>query len=135
MWCLIVGASTALLMCCLFRGYLSHQKQQWEIMRLHKLLHAQKGERHASVIMSAKRHYEEDAALEQENKRRKNTAHAAWKPEPLNQLLKNSVGVQGVLMDDVIDEMQTEGDDEQDNDGMRDEEGCAKDNSTIDYLA
>ena len=102
----IAAVTVALIMFCAFRCFHGQKRQQWEIQRLQRLLRAQKGDLHAEVIMSAKRHHEED-------ERRKSMNHQQraikWAPESFNKMIQNSVGVQDALMEDVIDDMQTEG--------------------------
>ena len=131
-WSCIVGAIavviTALAMICGFRHYLSSLKKQWEIQRLRKLLSVNKDYRKADVIIAAHREVAESIVegLEQrapvEEERYDSEGPGGYQPAPVshppqaqgdrfNNLMLNSAAVQGVMMNDVVEAMHTEGDD------------------------
>ena len=118
----IVGAitllATALVLFCGFSSYYSHQKKQWEIQRLQKLLSVHNDYRKADEIIEAHRRVSEEIQREREggvdlaNAGREaygNTAGARF-----NDLVVNSAAVQVVLMDDVLEDIKTEGDVDED---------------------
>merc|ERR1711920_242394 len=85
MWFGIVIAVTVFILCCAFCIYYSYQKQRWEILRLRNLVHV--------------------------NREKNKIQHPGWNAEPFSGMMSSIRGVQGALLDDVLEEMETEGGD------------------------
>ena len=119
-WSCIVGAVvllvTALVVCFGFKTYHSNRKKQWEIQRLQKLLSVSKDHQKADEIIAA--HQKVTAEIEgviEGDQPGKDDQPGEAVPVPdrrFSDLMKNSAAVQVVLMDDVVDEIETDGSDE-----------------------
>lgn len=120
-WSFIMGAvillTTSLVLCCGFRIYYLNRKKQWEIQRLRRLLSVQNDYRKADEIIEAHRRVSEEIQQEIEgasnlNKSAQEAVDGDTAGRQFNDLMVNSAAVQVVLMDDVVEEMKTEGGDD-----------------------
>ena len=115
--CIISGISvlvTVLLMSCGFHHFYAIRKKKWEIQRLRKLLSVNQDYRKADVIIDAHRRVSMQILQEVEGEWEAGTVEHGPVGDveidrPFSNLMLNSVAVQDVLMDDVMEEMETEG--------------------------
>ena len=114
LWCIGIAIGTALVLSFLFFVYHSYQKQRWEVLRLRHLVFASK-DKAISVMTETPREMKNKmiAPVMDGNKIKKQ--QKLWNPEPFNELICNSAGVQGALIDDIVDNMETEGGDNMQN--------------------
>ena len=99
---------TVLMMCCVFRAYYSYKKQKWEIRRLHRILQRDRAKTNVVVDVDERDNVllsdPPKDAIKVEGKSNKR-----WNPEPFNDLLQNAVGVQDLVVDEIVKVMETEG--------------------------
>ena len=115
-YCIIGGCMivTVLIMLGVFRIYYWYQKQKWEVKKIGNFRNVRTSTKPVIPAIlnrqTGRKSVVEELSLEIMNDMKKTGEIKLWKdPEPFDNLMRSSVVVQDAVMNDIHDEMETEG--------------------------
>ena len=109
LWCVMIAVGIALVLSFVFFVYHSYEKQRWEVLRLRSIVFANKDKAISIIAETPRERKDKMIAPVNDDFNRIKKQQILWNNEPFNKLICNSACVQSALIDDVVDNMVTEG--------------------------